>query len=169
MRAAQRFVMGLVAAVVLAAGAAHAVEVGDVVSLPEVKLLDGTRVPGEAWRGHPVIIATWASWCPFCALQNPRLQKLYDATRGTDLRFLTISIDANPQLARDYVAKRGFTLPVTMESDALCVATGPRKGLPELLVLDANGRVVRKELGEMLEDDVADLARYAHATKAPAR
>ncbi|UCF24318.1 MAG: TlpA family protein disulfide reductase, partial [Ralstonia sp.] len=83
--------------------------------------------------------------------------------------FLTISIDANPQLARDYVAKRGFTLPVTMESDALCVATGPRKGLPELLVLDANGRVVRKELGEMLEDDVADLARYAHATKAPAR
>ncbi|UCF26371.1 MAG: redoxin domain-containing protein, partial [Ralstonia sp.] len=76
MRAAQRFVMGLVAAVVLAAGAAHAVEVGDVVSLPEVQLLDGTRVPGEAWRGHPVIIATWASWCPFCALQNPRLQKL---------------------------------------------------------------------------------------------
>lgn len=70
---------------------------------------DGTRVPGDAWRGHPVIIATWASWCPFCALQNPRLQKLYDATRGSDLRILTISIDANPQLAKDYVAKRNFT------------------------------------------------------------
>ncbi|MBE3034300.1 MAG: TlpA family protein disulfide reductase [Actinobacteria bacterium] len=165
MRAAQRFVMGLVAAVVLAAGAAHAVEVGDVVSLPEVQLLDGTRVPGDAWRGHPVIIATWASWCPFCALQNPRLQKLYDATRGSDLRILTISIDANPQLAKDYVAKRNFTFPVTMETDALCAATGPRKGLPELLVLDAKGRVVRKEVGEMLEDDVADLARYANSPK----
>ncbi|MGC7532453.1 TlpA disulfide reductase family protein, partial [Pandoraea pneumonica] len=86
-----------------------AVEVGDVVTMPDVQLLDGTRVPGNAWRGHPVIIATWASWCPFCALQNPRLQKLADATRGTDLRILTISIDANPQLAKDYVAKRGFT------------------------------------------------------------
>lgn len=166
MQALQRLVM-LAAAMVFAAGAAgaaQAVEVGDVVTMPEVQLLDGTRVPGEAWHGHPVIIATWASWCPFCALQNPRLQKLYDATRNTDLRILTISIDANPQLARDYVAKRGLTFAVTMETDALCAATGPRKGLPELLVLDDRGRVVRKEVGEMLEDDVADLARYAHST-----
>jgi len=159
---AGRFVMCAAAAMVLAAGTAQAVEVGDVVTLPEMQLLDGTRVPGDAWRGHPVILATWASWCPFCALQNPRLQKLYEATHGTDLRILTISIDANAQIARDYVAKRGFTFPVTMETDALCAATGPRKGLPELLVLDANGRVVRKEVGEMLEDDVADLAQYAH-------
>ena len=146
----------------LAVGTAQGVEVGDVVTMPDVQLLDGTRVPGSAWRGHPVIIETWASWCPFCALQNPRLQKLADATRGTDLRILTISIDANPQLAKDYVAKRNFTFPVAMETDALCAATGPRKGLPELLVIDANGRVVRKEVGEMLEDDVADLAKYAH-------
>ncbi len=171
MRTAGRFRMWLVAALLpmaLAAGAAYAVEVGDTVTLPDVQLLDGTRVPGASWRGHPVIIATWASWCPYCALQNPRLQKLYDATRGTGLRILTVSIDANPQLAGDYVAKRGFTFPVTMESDALCAATGPRKGLPELLVLDADGRVVKKETGEMLEDDVADLARYAHGTQAPA-
>jgi len=162
MRTIRRFLMWVVAATVWVASTAQAVEVGDVVTLPEVQLLDGKRVPGDAWRGHPVIIATWASWCPFCALQNPRLQKLADATRGTDLRILTISIDANPQLARDYVAKRNFSFPVTMESDALCAATGPRKGLPELIVLDANGRVVRKEVGEMLEDDVADLAQYAH-------
>lgn len=163
MHTLRRFLMWTAAAIVFAAtqfaNHAQAVEVGDVVALP------GTRVPGDAWHGHPVIIATWASWCPFCALQNPRLQKLYDATRGTDLRILTISIDANPQLAKDYVAKRRFTFPVTMETDALCAATGPRKGLPELLVLDAKGRVVRKEVGEMLEDDVADLARYAHSPK----
>ncbi|AMP36186.1 TlpA disulfide reductase family protein [Ralstonia solanacearum] len=168
-RRIRRWLAAVMVPMALAAGAARAVEVGDTVTLPDVQLLDGTRVPGEAWRGHPVIIATWASWCPYCALQNPRPQKLYDATRDTDLRLLTISIDANPQLAGDYVAKRGFTFPVTMESDALCAATGPRKGLPELLVLDADGRVVKKETGEMLEDDVADLARYAHGAKAPAR
>ncbi|AXV80234.1 TlpA disulfide reductase family protein [Ralstonia solanacearum] len=168
-RRIRRWLAAVMVPMALAAGAARAVEVGDTVTLPDVQLLDGTRVPGEAWRGHPVIIATWASWCPYCALQNPRLQKLYDATRDTDLRLLTISIDANPQLAGDYVAKRGLTFPVTMESDALCAATGPRKGLPELLVLDADGRVVKKETGEMLEDDVADLARYAHGAKAPAR
>ncbi|MCC5397347.1 TlpA family protein disulfide reductase, partial [Staphylococcus aureus] len=89
MHTLRRFLMWTAAAMVFAASTVQAVEVGDVVALPEVQLLDGTRVPGDAWRGHPVIIATWASWCPFCALQNPRLQKLYDATRGTDLRILT--------------------------------------------------------------------------------
>lgn len=172
MRTMRRIRGWLAAALVpmaLAAGAAHAVEVGDTVALPDLQLLDGTRMPGASWRGHPLVIATWASWCPYCALQNPSLQKLYDATRGTGLRLLTISIDANLRLAGDYVAKRGFTFPVTMESDALCAATGPRKGLPELLVLDADGRVVQKATGEMLEDDIADLARYAHGTQAPAR
>lgn len=52
-----------------------------------------------------------------------------------------------------------------METDVRGAATGLRKGLPELLVLDAKGRVVRKEVGEMLEDDVAVFARYANSPK----
>lgn len=165
MRAWRVATIWLLAVLGMASALARAAEVGDTIHLPDVRLLDGRTVPASQWAGKPVVIEFWASWCPFCALQNPRLQKLYDATRGTDLRILTISIDANPQLAKDYVAKRNFTLPVAMETDALCAATGPRKGLPELLVLDAKGRVVRKEVGEMLEDDVADLARYAHSPK----
>ena len=39
-------------------------------------------------------------------------------------------------------------------------AFGKRKGQPELNVLDGQGRVVQKEVGEMLDDDVAALARY---------
>jgi sulfur-oxidizing protein SoxX len=38
------------------------------------------------WAGKPLVVEIWASWCPFCALQNPRLQALYDKTRGTPLR-----------------------------------------------------------------------------------
>ena len=51
--------------------------------------------------------------------------------------------------------------PAAMDSPALQSAFGKRKGLPELYVIDARGRVVQKEVGEMLEDDVAALERYA--------
>ena len=98
---------------------------------------------------------------PFCAMQNPRLQKLYERTRGTPLQVLTISIDKDPREAADYMKKRGYTFPATMDSTALQAVFGKRKGLPELYVIDAHGRVVQKEVGEMFEEDVAALERYA--------
>ncbi len=156
-RAAAAVLLGLAGL----SGHASALEVGDTVRLPDVQLLDGRTVPASHWAGKPVVVEVWASWCPFCTLQNPRLQKLYDAARGTPLQVLTISIDKHPQEAAAYMKSRGYTFPAAMDSDALKRAIGPRKGLPELYVIDARGKVVQKEVGEMLEDDVAALARHA--------
>ncbi|NYH97272.1 TlpA disulfide reductase family protein [Cupriavidus plantarum] len=167
MRARRRFLTLALAAglasVAGVGGVAGAAEVGDVVTLPAVQLLDGRMVPPSHWAGKPLVIEVWASWCPFCALQNPRLQALYDSTRkgGHPLQVLTISIDKEPKVAADYLKQRGYTFPATMDSPDLRKALGARKGLPELYVLDARGRVVQKELGEMLDEDVAALARYA--------
>ncbi|KWR89365.1 TlpA disulfide reductase family protein [Cupriavidus sp. IDO] len=143
-------------------GGAAALEVGDTVRLPDVQTLDGRTLPASALAGKPLIVEVWASWCPFCALQNPRLQKLYERTRGSPLQVLTISIDKDPREAGAYLKQRGYTFPVTMDSPALQNAFGKRKGLPELYVIDARGRVVQKEVGEMLEEEVAALERYAH-------
>jgi thiol-disulfide isomerase/thioredoxin len=151
----------IAAVAMLACGMAHALEVGDTLRLPSVRLLDGRTVDARQWVGKPLVIEFWASWCPFCALQNPRLQKLYANTRGTSLQVLTISIDKTPKDALDYLRERGYTFPVAMDTPALREAFGPRKGLPELYVIDASGKVVQKELGEMLEDDVAALADYS--------
>ncbi|CAG9183495.1 TlpA disulfide reductase family protein [Cupriavidus respiraculi] len=164
MRGVRRFVSGI-ATVALAAslwpGAAVALELGDTVRLPPVQLLDGRTLPPSHWAGKPLVVQVWASWCPYCALQNPRLQKLYESTRGTPLQVLTISIDKTPGEASDYLRQRGYTFPAAMDTPALRAAISGRKGLPELYVIDGNGKVVQKEVGEMLEDDVAALARYA--------
>jgi thiol-disulfide isomerase/thioredoxin len=144
-----------------AAAGAAALEVGDTERLPDVRTLDGRTLGAAALAGKPLVVEYWASWCPFCAMQNPRLQKLHERTRGTPLEVLTISIDKDPREAADYMKKRGYTFPATMDSPALQAVFGKRKGLPELYVIDARGRVVQKEVGEMLEDDVAALERYA--------
>ncbi|WP_354682752.1 TlpA disulfide reductase family protein [Cupriavidus necator] len=144
-----------------AAGGAAALEVGDTVRLPDMQTLDGRTLSAAALAGKPVVVEYWATWCPFCAMQNPRLQKLYERTRGTPLQVLAISIDKDAREAAGYMKKRGYTFPATMDSAALQAVFGKRKGLPELYVIDARGRVVQKEVGEMLEDEVAALERYA--------
>ncbi|MHA7682198.1 TlpA family protein disulfide reductase [Cupriavidus sp. PET2-C1] len=148
-------------------GAATALEVGDTVRLPPVQLLDGRVLTPADLAGRPLVVEVWASWCPFCALQNPRLQKLFESTGGArgGLQVLAVSLDKDPRDATAYIAKHSYTFPAAMDTPALRAALGKRRGLPELYVIDAHGKVVQKEVGEMLEEEVAALARYATPTQ----
>ncbi|MGO4155632.1 TlpA family protein disulfide reductase [Cupriavidus sp. YAF13] len=147
--------------------AATALEIGDTVRLPPVQLLDGRVLTPADLAGRPLVVEVWASWCPFCALQNPRLQKLFESTGGArgGLQVLAVSLDKDPRDATAYIAKHSYTFPAAMDTPALRAALGKRRGLPELYVIDAHGKVVQKEVGEMLEEEVAALARYATPTQ----
>lgn len=54
----------------------HQPKVGDKVDLPALKLLDGQRLPAGYFRGKPLIIEYWASWCSYCRQQDPYLESL---------------------------------------------------------------------------------------------
>ena len=144
-------------------GPAIAADIGNRVQWSDVTLLDGRILPASALTGRVVVIEMWASWCPFCAQQNPLLQQLYDAQRGRGLEFLTFSIDRDAAKARAYMAKHHYTFPAAMATAWSNKVFGPRVGLPELYVVDRNGRIVFKEAKEMFPEDVRDLARFARS------
>jgi len=154
--------MNIAAAVAAGLSAsARAAKIGDRVKWSDVTLLDGRTLPASALEGRVVVVELWASWCPFCALQNPRLQQLYDEQHGRGLEFLTFSIDRDPAKAREYIARHGYTFPAAMATRASEAWFGPREGLPELYVVDRDGRIVVKEVKEMLPEDLHALARFA--------
>ncbi|MGB3432888.1 TlpA family protein disulfide reductase [Achromobacter sp.] len=164
MNAVSRYGRLLLAAGMLAAAAAHAQappKVGDKLVMPDVQLLDGTRLSAADFAGKPLVVEYWASWCPYCARQNPHLQKLTEAASGKGLRILTVSIDKDEQAARDYIAKHGYTFGVAMDNEALRAVFGKRRVIPEIFVLDANGKLLEAIPGEMFEEDVLELLRYA--------
>jgi len=135
--------------------------VGDQVRLPAVTLLDGRVLPAGYFQGKPVIVEYWASWCPFCGRQNPYLEKLMQKARGTGLEILTVSIDKNESDAKEYVDKHQYTFPVAMQTPELLGVFGKRKVIPEILVIKADGIVAEIIPGEMFEEDVLDLIKYA--------
>ena len=112
-------------------------------------------------RGRTVVVEFWASWCPFCMKQNPSIEKLHREAGGDALRVLTFSIDTSEQPARAYMAKHGYTFAAAMAGPQSEAWFGRRRGLPEVHVVDPRGRIVFSELGEMFEEDVAALARFA--------
>jgi thiol-disulfide isomerase/thioredoxin len=152
----------IAAAGLLPAAAAQAEPVvGAAVKLPALTLLDGRRLPAGYFQGKPLIVEYWASWCPFCARQNPYVQKLVPLARSKGLEILTVSIDRKESAARDYVRKHAYTFPVTMETPELRGIFGKRKVIPQIFVIKADGKIAEIIPGEMFEEDVLDLIKYA--------
>lgn len=139
-------------------------EKGDTVTLPALTLLSGQQRPDGYYTGKPVIVFYWASWCPFCARQSPYVQKLYDNAQDTGLEVLSISIDEDDADAHTYIQDKGYTFPVAMETSELRDVLGKRRIIPAVFAITADGKVAEVIPGEMFEEDVLELIKYAPDT-----
>jgi thiol-disulfide isomerase/thioredoxin len=126
----------------------------------DIELIDGRVLGAEQLRKNAVVVQIWASWCPFCGAQNPHVQKLYDENKARGLLVLAFSIDKDPQAARDYLSRRGYTFPVAMATPQVEQWFGRRRTLPETYVVDRGGRIVFTHRGEMFAEDIAALSRF---------
>jgi thiol-disulfide isomerase/thioredoxin len=160
MKPLRRLLLTLIAAA-LPLSAARGVDVGDRVAWSDVALVDGRVLRAADLKGKTVVVEFWATWCPFCAAQNPHIQKLHTQHGGKGLVVLTFSIDKDPTPVRKYMAERKYTFAVAMAGPQSESWFGRRRALPEVYVVDADGRIVFRELGEMFAEDIAALVRFA--------
>ncbi len=136
---------------------------GSPLALPEVLLLDGSVFRPTQAEGRVLVVYWWASTCPFCALQSPEMQKLWDAERRKPqgLQFLTLSIDRKPEDALAYLHKKGYTFPAGFVTPQVHRALPKPKGLPITVVRGRDGRVLQAEKGQLFPEDVELLGRWA--------
>lgn len=142
------------------AAAARSRSVGESIALPATTMIDGTALSPDRWRGKVLIVEKFATWCPFCKIVNPKLNQLLQAQRGRGLEVLALSIDRNPADVAKYMQQHRYEFHAAMWSPAWEQALGPAKGLPVIWVMGRDGRLKQVESGELLDEDVAELARW---------
>ncbi len=134
--------------------------VGSLLPLPDFKLFDGRTLTQADADGHVLVLYWWASWCPFCAVQSPLMDKLFVAQRARGLQFWGLSIDRKPEDATTYLAKRGYNFPAGLVT-AVFTRTLPKpKGLPVTIVRGRDGRVLMSEAGQLFPEDIEQIARF---------
>ncbi|MBS0321902.1 MAG: TlpA family protein disulfide reductase [Proteobacteria bacterium] len=143
------------------APAAPIPKVGDVMRLPDAPLINGGTFLAAEAEGQVTLVYWWASWCPFCALQSPHMQRLWDAQRARGLKMLALSIDDGIEAPRQYMARKGYTFP-SGHNDARIEKVLPKPGaaIPITCIRGRDGRVVFIETGQMFPEDVEALARF---------
>lgn len=151
----------LAAAALAALSPAAEAEVGGTVRWSDVRLHDGRVLRASEMTGRAVVVEFWATWCPFCRKQNPYLQALHASHGGKGLTVLTFSIDKTPDLVAAYMKEHGYTFAAAMAGPQSAQWFPDRKGLPVVYVIDPAGRIVFHEAGELFEEDILGLARFA--------
>ena len=124
---------------------------------PPLKTLDGQRRKLSALRGQIVIVNFWATWCAPCQEELPRLSRLAAAYAGKPVRFVFVSIDEPRNLPKipAVLGKLNLTLETWVGADTDTLASfGLGDIVPGTAVLDEQGQVVARIMGEAREDDV---------------
>jgi thiol-disulfide isomerase/thioredoxin len=141
-------------------GAAPITPLGTRVELPDAVGLDGSLLPASRWKDRVLVIELWATWCPFCARQNPLLDALHRRHSARGLEVLALSLDRRPDDALDYLRKRGYAFHAAPFDARWRAVLGQPGAIPFVWVIARDGKLVYTEAREMFPEDVEGLARF---------
>ena len=156
----RRYCLGLIVLVCTLSQCAWAVEVGQTIRLSGLTSLSDQAISVEQLKGKYLIIQVWVSWCPYCHKQNLNLQKLASQLSPDKALILALSVDRDEFSAKNYVEEHAWPFLTAMMTPEWSATLGKRRGIPELYVVDPQGKVVQKEYGLMVDADLFELKKY---------
>jgi thiol-disulfide isomerase/thioredoxin len=110
---------------------------------PEISLMstDGTLVNLSDFKGKPVIINFWATWCPPCRAETPDLQEVH---RELGDKVAILSVNATSQDGGDvagFMREFGVTFTVVLDPEGKAFEAYNIRGLPTTIFVDRAGIV----------------------------
>jgi len=119
---------------------------------------DGAPLPMRSFRGKPLLINFWATWCPPCIEELPLLDGFYQANKDKSWQVLGLAVD-QPSAVRKWLQAKPLRFPVGMAgfggtelSKSLGNLSG---GLPFTVVLGASGQLLHRKTGKVSAEDLS--------------
>jgi peroxiredoxin len=113
---------------------------------------EGRPQPLSQWKGRPLVVNFWATWCPPCVEEMPDLQRARDAYRDRGVEVIGIGIDNAAKIAA-FRDRHRLSLPLLVAGvggSDLNRALGNAGGaLPYTVLIDADGRIRERHLGQV--------------------
>jgi thiol-disulfide isomerase/thioredoxin len=113
----------------------------------------GLPVSLDRYRGRPVLMNFWASWCPPCRAEMPDLQRLADSSLGGGIAIVGVNEGESPERARAFADSLHISFPIWIDSSQRYGAYATL-GLPTTIILDGKGVVARGFDGALTFDQM---------------
>jgi len=127
-------------------------------TLPKFALADRDSHPRHLadWRGRPLMVNFWATWCGPCRREIPLLNKLRAAHQAMKLEIVGIAVDFRDDVL-EYVKKNPISYPLLIgEEDGLAAVKAmgvADPAFPFTVFADSQQRILALKLGELHQDE----------------
>lgn len=130
-------------------------------SLPAASL-PALRGPGRVrladYRGAPLVVNFWATWCDPCVREMPVLQAVAADLRGR-VSFLGVNVRDDPRRARALARRTGVTYDLAGDRAGRLFSRVDGYGMPTTLLVDPGGTIVYRHAGPLGATEVRALLR----------
>ncbi len=123
---------------------------------PDFELVDvdGDKHRLSDYRGKPLIINFWATWCPPCREEMPSMNRAWGKVKD-DVSMLAINVGEDEDTIFVFSADYPIDFPVLLDQSGEVIRQWPVKGLPTTFVLDGEGNIRYTAVGAREWDDDA--------------
>lgn len=112
---------------------------------------DGPTAQLSDFKGRPVVLNFWASWCVECKIEADLLEDTWQAYRDDGVVFLGVAyIDVEPK-SLEYLEEYHITYPNAPDLRSTISSKYDITGVPETFFIDKEGNVVHIQLGPVNE------------------
>lgn len=120
------------------------------------KLGGGTITLSEYRGKKPVVLDFWASWCPNCRRDMPKLNRFYEKYKD-QFEVIGINLRENESTVRQFVNSRGLSFPIVFDpSNQTARAYGIQYTNTHFLI-DKDGNLIRSVIGDIQEKDILSI------------
>ncbi|MBI2237014.1 MAG: TlpA family protein disulfide reductase [Actinobacteria bacterium] len=114
------------------------------------------EVTGADFRGTPLVLNFWASWCPFCIEEMPGFERV-NREFGGAVTFLGVDLQDDRALAEDLAVRTGVTYRLAEDPEGSLFAAVGGLGMPTTLIVSADGHIEEKVTGPLEPDQLRRL------------
>ena len=110
---------------------------------PDFKLLNlsGQQISLSGFRGKPVILFIWTTWCPFCRAELVDLQGRYKGMKQEGIELLAVDTGETKEKVEKFLANKNMEFPVLLDSASGVANAYNIIGVPTLVLIDSQGKI----------------------------
>ena len=120
---------------------------------------EGKVLSLEDFKGKPVLLNFWASWCGPCASEMPDIQKAYEKY-GDQIEFVIVNMTGmsgeTEQSASAFIQENGYTFPVYFDQNNSAATAFAVYSIPQTYLIDPQGSIIGAAMGAMDEATIEE-------------